>query len=426
MRFSSSTALRAGAAVALASVLLAGCGGGGTSASSSAGSGSPAKQLSGPPIKLGSILTITNPAWDNSSTKVVNDAWTRYINEQLGGINGRPVEVDTCDDRGDPAGTTQCLNNLIDAGVVGFVNNSSLSFGANALPAMEQQGFVNIGGWPITPAEFGSSAEHPTTPGASGSYPSLVVYARSTGAKKLAVVCTNTPAGQGVCDSMKKLWSSIGGTDYFSTLFDPTAPDYTPVMSQVAAQKPDAVVLAVGEGPAPRMFQAVKLSGLNAKIMATSTAATQNVFKAAGDSANGTYFSFAAVPSDYSSTDAKTYRDVMAKYAPKQGLTNATAVAASSMQYAYAVLKSIQGDITKDSIRTALQNSKTWPGFLTHAMDPKYAAKTMPAITNPYNLVAQYNNGKYKAETVSSPGDLKPYLDIQGNLAWIAGTPVGT
>jgi ABC-type branched-subunit amino acid transport system substrate-binding protein len=284
---------------------------------------------------------------------------------------------------------------------------------------------VNVGGWPITPAEFSSAVEFPTSPGASGSYPSLVVYARSTGAQKLAVVCTNTPSGQGVCDSMKKLWTSIGGTGYFSTLFDPTAPDYTPVMSQVASQKPDAVVLAVGEGPAPRMFQAVKLSGLHAKVMATSTAATQNVFKAAGDSVNGTYFSFAAVPADYASADAKTYRSVMSKYAPKQGLTNATAVAASSLQYTYDVLKSVKGNITKESIRTALEANRTWPGFLTHPTAPASAAKAMPAITNPYNLVAQYNSGKYKPASVAKPGALAPYIDAKNGLTWIAGSPVG-
>jgi branched-chain amino acid transport system substrate-binding protein len=238
-----SRALRSAAIVVAGSLALTACGG---DEGGGGGGGSSSGELTGDPVLLGSILTITNPAWDNSSVQTVNEAWASYINEELGGIDGRPVQVETCDDRGDPAGTSQCLRNLIDEGVVGFVNNSSLAFGANALPAMEQAGMVNLGGWPITPAEFSSDSNHPTTPGASGSYPSLVVYARLSGAEKLAVVCTNTPAGQGVCDSMKALWESIGGGDYFSTLFDPSAPDFTPVMSQVAGEDPDAIVLAVG------------------------------------------------------------------------------------------------------------------------------------------------------------------------------------
>jgi branched-chain amino acid transport system substrate-binding protein len=423
MSFLSSRSMRSACVVLLGSLALAACGGG-DSGGGSAGSSS--SKLTGDPILLGSILTITNPAWDNSGVQKVNDAWSSHINDDLGGIDGRPVKVETCDDRGDPAGTSQCLRNLIDKGVVGFVNNSSLAFGANALPAMEQAGLVNLGGWPITPAEFSSTSNFPTTPGASGSYPSLVVYARLGGADKLAVVCTNTPSGQGVCDSMKKLWQTIGGGDYFSTLFDPTAPDFTPVMSQVAGEKPDAVVLAVGEGAAPRMFQAAKVAGIKAQLLATSTAATKNVFDAAGDAVNGTYFSFASVPADTASEDAATYRKVMKKYAPDQGLTNQTAVAASSMQYAYDLLSSIKGDITPATVKQAVDRFKKWDGFLTHPMNPSSASQAMPAISNPFNLVAQYKNGKFTPAKVSDPGKLGPYIDKQGDLVWIAGSPVGS
>jgi branched-chain amino acid transport system substrate-binding protein len=420
-----SRSLRGVGVVLLGSLVLAACGGGQSGSDSGSASGSSSSKLTGEPVLLGSILTITSPAWDNSAVQKVNDAWASHINDDLGGINGRPVKVESCDDRGDPAGTSQCLRNLIDKGVVGFVNNSSLAFGANALPAMEQAGLVNLGGWPITPAEFSSKSNFPTTPGASGSYPSLVVYARLSGAKKLAVVCTNTPAGQGVCDSMKKLWQSIGGGDYFSTLFDPTAPDFTPVMSQVAAEKPNAVVLAVGAGPAPRMFQAAQVAGVKGQLMATSTAATKEVFDAAGAAADGTYFSFATVPATYDSKDAATYRDVMKKYASGQGLTNQTAVAASSMQYAYELLNSIKGDITPATVKTAVAGFQKWNGFLTHSMDPANASQTMPAISNPYNLVAQYKGGKFTPVKIDNPGDLGPYIDKQGALIWIAGSPVG-
>jgi branched-chain amino acid transport system substrate-binding protein len=163
MRFLTSRSIRSACVILLGSLALAACGGG-DSGGSSAGSSS--NKLTGDPILLGSILTITNPAWDNSGVQKVNEAWASHINDDLGGINGRPVQVETCDDRGDPAGTSQCLRNLIDKGVVGFVNNSSLAFGVNALPAMEQAGLVNLGGWPITPAEFKSASNFPTTPGA--------------------------------------------------------------------------------------------------------------------------------------------------------------------------------------------------------------------------------------------------------------------
>jgi len=405
--------------LAALALVVAGCSKGNDESKASSSGG-----LAGKPIKLGSILTITNPAWDNGSVAKVNTAWASHINEDLGGINGRPVQIESCDDQGDPAKTTQCLKNLIDSGVVGFVNNSSLAFGANALASMEASGYVNLGGWPVSPDETGSKDYNfPTSPGASGSYPSLAVFFRGNKAQKLAVAYTNTPSGKKVGDALDALWKSLGGTSYFATEFDPKAPDFTPVMSKLAAQKPDAVILAVGAGPAPRMFQAARVAGITAPMGASATPATKDVLNSAKDAAKGIYFAFAAVPADFDSPDAKSYRDVMSKYASGVDLTNQTAVAASSAQYAYEVLKSVSGDVTKDSIRDSAQKMTSWKGFLTHAMDSAGAPQALPAIANPYNLVAQWNGSTFVPATIADDTGLTSYVDKQGSLNWIAGYP---
>ncbi|MFB7222716.1 ABC transporter substrate-binding protein [Streptomyces sp. NPDC056227] len=418
MSFRSRSLRRGVAAVAIATLALAGC-----VAEESKDSTTSTGGLKGDPIKLGSVLTITNPAWSNGSVKTVNEVWASYINKELGGINGRPVVVESCDDHGDPAKTSQCLNNLMDSGVVGLVNVSSLAFGANALPALEKAGMANIGGWPVTSDEYHSANNFPTTPGAAGSYPALAVHFAATGAKKLAVAYTNTPSGQAVGDELKKQWESLGGTSYFMTEFDAAGADFTPTLSKIAAQKPDAVILAVGEGPAPRMFKSAKVAGLNAPIGVSATPATKKVFDAAGDAANGIYFGFASVPSDYDSEDAKTYRDVLEKGAPDLELTNQTAVAVSSMQYAYDILSSVKGDITKESVLKKLQENKPWKGFLTHPTDPEHAPESMPQISNPYTLIAQYEDGKFTPAPIKEPGDLAKYIDTEGDLSWVAGTP---
>ena len=409
-----------GAVVAclVASASLAACGGD-TGAEVNTGG------LTGDPIKLGSVLTITNPIWDNSGTRDVNVAFASYINDTLGGIDGRPVEVITCDDHGDPAKTTQCYNNLVDDGVVGFVNNSSLAFGANALPALEKAGFAAVGGWPVAPDEFASKSEFLTTPGASGSYPALAVYFRSQGAKNLAMMFANTPAGQTAADNVGNLWTSIGGTSFTGVEYDPTAADFTPNAAKVGKANPDAVIFATGEGTAPRLFQAVDLAGVDALRGATSTAATKSALASAGEAAHGMVFSFAAVPPDFDSEDAATYREVMKKYAPSTELTNQTGAAASSMMYAYHVISELGSDITKESVLAAFQGTSTWKGFLTHSTDTSLAPEALPAVSNPYNLVAKYTGEGFEAETVADAGELAPYLSDEGGLTWISGSPKG-
>jgi branched-chain amino acid transport system substrate-binding protein len=395
--------------------VLAGC--------SSSDSGADAAGLTGDPIKLGSVLTITNPTWDNTGTKEVNEAFANYINKELGGIDGRPVEVESCDDHGDPAKTTQCFNNLKDSGVVAFVNNSSLAFGSNALPLMEKAGLANLGGWPITPPEYSSADNFPTTPGASGSYPALAVYFRSQGAQTLSMLYSNTPGGQTAADAMKTLWTKLGGTGFVGVEYDPTAPDFTPPVSKAAKSDPDATIFATGEGTAARLFQAGKVAGLDGMWGATSTAATKNVFSAAGDSVDGIHFSFAALPADFESEDSATYRDVMSEFSSKTELNNQTGVAASSMMFAYDVLSSVKGDVTAESVLAAARATPTWEGFLTHAVDKTSAPADLPSVGNPWNTVATYEGGKFSFDKVTPDAELADYVDEDGGVTWFSGTP---
>ena len=91
---------------ATAVTLLAACGGGSTSGSST-GSGtgqSTAPAPTGTPINIGVIGSLTgSQASSSDQGATVAPAWARYINEQLGGINGHPVKVFVQDDGGDPA-----------------------------------------------------------------------------------------------------------------------------------------------------------------------------------------------------------------------------------------------------------------------------------------------------------------------------------
>lgn len=421
MKFRNSRLVRAAAVAAVAAFALAGCGTG-----ASGGTSTDLGGLKGSPILLGSILTITNPAWNNQVMEDVNNAFASYINDQLGGIGGRPVKVESCDDFGDPAKTTQCFNNLVDKGVVAFVNNSSLSFGSNALPAMEKKGLVNMGGWPVSAGEYQSKDEFLTSPGASGSYPSLAVFMKAKGAHNLAMMYSNTPAGQAASDQIKALWRSLGGGTYTGVEFDPSATDLTPAVAEVKKANPDGVILAVGEGAAARLFQSVQDAGIHAMVGATAAAGGKTVQDAAGSAMNGVYFSFASVPVTLDRADTKTYTDVMKKYAPHTELTNQAAVAASGMMFAYDTLKSIKGDITAQSVTQAVQATTTWKGFLVHSYDRSTAPKDLPAVGNPWNLVTQFKDGTFAPISVPAEGNTAPYIQNTGGLSWLAGSPASS
>ncbi|MGC9667592.1 ABC transporter substrate-binding protein [Planosporangium sp. 12N6] len=391
-----------------------------------AGCGGTSKAGSSDPIVLGSLLTISNPAWQNADVAATNAAWEKYINQELGGIGGRKVSIVNCDDKGDGATATQCASNLLAKNIVAFVNNASLTFGQVVLPQTAAAKVASIGGNPITQQEYESPYVFPTTPGASGSYPALAVYFRSTGAKKLALVLPDTASGNGVGTMLTKLWTQLGGESAQTFPFDSTSPDFTPLLSRVAASKPDVVIEGASGGTAARMFKDMQTAGIDVPVGGTAAAAIKSVFQSAGPAADGKYFSFACKPDSVDGVDTKLYHHVMETYAPKQELSNQTCMAASSLEYMVKVLKGVQGPITKESVLAELNKKEAWNGFLSHAMSKDYVAAGSPSVLNPWQTVSQYKGGTFTPVSVDKSGPLADYIDVTDGIAWFRGTLAST
>ncbi|MFJ6565313.1 ABC transporter substrate-binding protein [Streptomyces sp. NPDC091412] len=392
------------------------------SALTACGSGAASASGSGP-IVLGSLLTIDNPFWSNADVKATSEAWEKYINKELGGINGREVKIVTCDDKGDSAAGTTCANNLLAEEPVAFVNNASLVVGQVVLPQFTQAKVATLGAWPISQQENENPLLFPTTSGASGTYPGLAVYLRSIGAKNVALVFEDNGAANAVAKSLADLWKSLGGSKSRIFSYGLRTPDFTPLASQVAASKPDAVIAGIGRGDAVRVFKAFKNAGVDVPITTTQTPAVKGVLEDAGAAAEGVYFSFVCSPVSVGGEDVELYEHVMKTYAPDVELTGQTCAASSGMQYALSVLQGIKGDITKESVLAQAQNSTDWPGFMTHPMASDAAAKATPAIRNPYVTVAQYKNGEFVPVTVDHvPAGLKPYVNVRDGIPWFRGT----
>jgi len=83
---------------------------------------------SGPPIK---VMTISAVNWNGPTyedIQIVAKTYEQYINAQ-GGINGRPLEVMTCDDKGDPTQTEACARKAIAAGAIADVGSFTYNQG---------------------------------------------------------------------------------------------------------------------------------------------------------------------------------------------------------------------------------------------------------------------------------------------------------
>ncbi|MFF8032530.1 MULTISPECIES: ABC transporter substrate-binding protein [unclassified Streptomyces] len=145
-------ALTTGALVACAS-LAAGCG---VVPGTTGGSGD------------GAITVMT---WAPQDTEATNkpgmpafaQAYARWVNSR-GGVNGRRLNVLTCNDRNDPVAAARCARRAVQEDAVAVVGSYS-QYTDSFMPTLEGAGIPYIGGYGITNDEFTSPLSYPVNGG---------------------------------------------------------------------------------------------------------------------------------------------------------------------------------------------------------------------------------------------------------------------
>ena len=111
-------------------------------------------EATGEPIKIG----FQNPEGDPNGSFPEYSASARaaaeYINTELGGLGGRPIELVVCEMAITPDDSQRCANELVAEGVEVVI--SSLNFFGNHMAILNGAGVPVIVGTPITVADFTS------------------------------------------------------------------------------------------------------------------------------------------------------------------------------------------------------------------------------------------------------------------------------
>ncbi|MFE1251844.1 ABC transporter substrate-binding protein [Streptomyces sp. NPDC058741] len=114
---------------------------------------------------------ITVMTWAPEKTKATNKpgmpafarAYARWVNAN-GGINGRELNVVTCNDHNDSVAAAKCARRAAKENVVAVVGSYS-QYADSFFPSLEGAGIPYIGGYGITNAEFTSPLSYPVNGG---------------------------------------------------------------------------------------------------------------------------------------------------------------------------------------------------------------------------------------------------------------------
>jgi branched-chain amino acid transport system substrate-binding protein len=270
---------------------------------------------SGEPLVIG-LVTSEEGTVDVPDARQGVEAAVKYVNRSLDGVDGRPLKLVTCNDKGDPGASTTCAQEMIDAGVLA-VWSASPVFSDAGVPALSRAG-IPYQGFPNGAGAFTSPTSYPLIGGALSGFPALAKYfATEEKVEKVGILAAEINVAKLGANLTKDTLAQYGVTDVNQVDEQLGAADFSSAVARVNDGDPDVIIVLFAADDCPRILEAAQQTGVQAKLAFAATCLDQTrVFDVAGEAAQGTFYESSVLPyTDAKSKDVRTFRKQLRKFA---------------------------------------------------------------------------------------------------------------
>lgn len=274
MSASAATRRMLGVAVAGA-MLLAACSSDDSGSSNASDTTAAPSETSGPPTSAvvadGTPIHIGYRNIDAAVPEVTTgfEEGVAYVNEVLGGVNGHPFEVSTCEVDATPERSIDCANQFIEEGVVLSVQGADPSADA-ALPGLIEAGIAETGIaslGPVQSADVGHSFMF-TNPGPA-IYIGALAALNEAGSETIRLFSYDTPDARAAVENNLLPAADELGLDVEAVYYSPGTADWPTLASTVVAEGADGTGLLLGsEAECTAMLSALQQFGYTAPVLA--------------------------------------------------------------------------------------------------------------------------------------------------------------
>jgi branched-chain amino acid transport system substrate-binding protein len=200
------------------------------------------------PIKLGAFFDLTGPsAAIGTPTKLVAEMVVKKINSE-GGVNGRPLQLISADDEGDPTKAALIAKKFIEGDkVTAIIGPTRTDTGMASKPIIEQMKvptFMCVGGDPIIlGGKFGPFKYTFKSPQrTSVAVQKVLGHMKKKGIQNIAIITAADGFGRDGKTELEKLSSEFGIKILASESFQPTDNDMTAQLVKIKAASPQAII----------------------------------------------------------------------------------------------------------------------------------------------------------------------------------------
>ncbi|MEU3617929.1 ABC transporter substrate-binding protein [Streptomyces sp. NPDC006872] len=265
------------------------------------------------PVGLGWVNVEGAPGGSPEATLGAKAA-VKYVNEQLGGIGGHPLELSVCtvvsaEEEGQKCGQQMLGDKNVSGIGIGNLYLGDASF--NSVVAGKKPVLVGVATGPsIATAKntYSTFGDLPHIFGTWGTYSRDVLHAKTA-----AVIHTNTP-GDKIASSAAVMGLKAAGLTVKSVGFDAQATDLIGPVTAAGAVSADVIVpISIGSG-CVGIAKALKQLGVNKPVVSTPLCMSPDVAQGlGGDLPTWTYGIAQTLPTDSTAADSKAFLTESAK-----------------------------------------------------------------------------------------------------------------
>jgi branched-chain amino acid transport system substrate-binding protein len=328
----------------------------------------PEDQATGDPIKIGLVSDGATQAFDNTDELRAGQAAVDYYNAHRGGAGGRPLELVTCETGADPAGATDCGNQMVEEDVVAVALSQSAVAEALWEPIHEAGipafYFQNNSEELLADAETSFVMVNPV----ATLFGVPVAAAQAEEADKIAFVTIDVPAAltlfeSGAADEIL----GNAGIDYDLVRVPMGTADMTTQMQEVVNSDAGVVHVIGNDAFCIAAFQGLAAVGYEGSITSISQCITDATREAVpGEDLEGISIIATQAVGDTDDPAYQLYQAVIAEYGPDvEDVDNALAMGGYTVTASLATaLDGISGDVTAESAAETIRgmSESDYPG----------------------------------------------------------------
>lgn len=357
-----------------------------------------ANKATGEPIRIGFINQDQAASGSFPDLRTGASAAAEYLNNQLGGVKGRPVELVSCSVDGSPESSQRCANQMVEAKVPLVVSGLDFS-GPAATAIIRAAGIPYVPVLPIQGTDLTGEGVFTFLGGSPGQFAGVATYVTDEiKARKVTILANDTPPGMAAAKSLQQVLiaKKVGDVKIISE--SPTATDFTASVTAANEGSPDAIVVMFVSPSCSLIMQARESLGVKTEMLYPSSCLDPVNLEAAGSAAEGSLINVEqrTPATDPDDPDVKAFVTAMKDYAhvSKDEITSTHANGFGVAMDVFGVLGRSGANPTAESVLQALRSSKDEDGFL----DDKYTCDGtvlpgVPTVCNASVRIVRIENG---------------------------------